>query len=146
MNDGEYRKMLSAALPDLAIGDRLARGGQGLVFCAEDGDGCKFAVKVLFAATVDDADRFDREIAALKSLDHPHIVPILGNGVLLGAHGKVPYLVMPLARGNPIVEASCAATLRVEVRLSRKTRPRTLSAESTGLRLSGEAVKRSPMS
>ncbi len=70
----------------------LGKGGQGVVhkICHVD-DGRLAAVKMLRGMEPYGQERFRREIAALSSISHPNVVPIL-------AHGTVPrpYYVMPL--------------------------------------------------
>jgi tetratricopeptide (TPR) repeat protein len=81
------------------------RGGQGTVSVAtRRADGRRVAIKVVHDERLaDDRERrrFEREIDVLSSLDHPHLVPILGTGTT--ADG-LPYLVMPWIDGAPLDE------------------------------------------
>lgn len=76
----------------LRLDSRLAQGGMGDVYVATDLDGGseQVIVKVLRATDPDDVRRFDDEATALRRLDHPAIVQLLGTG----AHEGTPYLVM----------------------------------------------------
>ncbi|MBX3269728.1 MAG: protein kinase [Sandaracinaceae bacterium] len=81
-----------------ALGD----GGIGWVYRAEDLElGRMVAVKTLQPQYADHApmrSRFEREAKALASLDHPHIVSLLGFSI---ADGR-PYLVMELLEGHTL--------------------------------------------
>jgi serine/threonine-protein kinase len=78
---------------------RLGRGGMGTVYegvHTETGD--RAAVKVLAAPLVDDAgfrERFDVEIEALRKLNHPGIVSLIGHGETQGQ----AFYVMELVEG-----------------------------------------------
>jgi serine/threonine-protein kinase len=71
------------------------------VFFAWDHDrGCDVAIKVLrpeFGPTII-AERFHREIAFLKVLDHPNILPILDSGEA----ENLTYFTMPFAHGDTL--------------------------------------------
>jgi tetratricopeptide (TPR) repeat protein len=80
----------------------VGRGGMGVVYAATDPeDGSKVAVKVLSAgmASTDAIARFQREIAALGSLDHPHIVRYRGHGV---SENGAPFLAMDWIDGEDL--------------------------------------------
>ncbi|MGD8815354.1 MAG: serine/threonine-protein kinase, partial [Anaerolineales bacterium] len=77
------------------IMERAGQGGMGAIYKARDTTTNQIvALKVLYAAMALDPKieaRFAREIEVLRSLDHPHILPILDYGDIQG----VPYIVMP---------------------------------------------------
>jgi serine/threonine protein kinase len=77
------------------IMERVGHGGMSAIYKALDTTTNKIvAVKVLSAAMASDPTfeaRFTREIEVLRSLDHPHILPILDYGEIRG----LPYIVMP---------------------------------------------------
>jgi len=84
-------------LPDLSgtryrLLDRIARGGMGVVYLAEDGDlQRRVALKVLDVPETDGelANRLIREARVLAALEHPGIVPVHDVGTL--ADGRVFY-------------------------------------------------------
>jgi serine/threonine protein kinase len=82
----------------------LGHGGMGYVFEAEDEKlGRRVAVKVLapeLARRPDAAARFLREARAAAAVEHENVVPILH----IGEHGDVPYIVMPLLKGESLAE------------------------------------------
>jgi serine/threonine-protein kinase len=78
------------------IARRIGTGAMAEVFLASDlVGGCAVAVKVLKAqyARAVGAERFHREIALLRDLQHPNIVSLLDSGQV----GSRPFYVMPLA-------------------------------------------------
>ncbi len=75
----------------------IARGGAAYVFSGRDADGGPVAVKVLrpeLAVTVT-ADRFLREVAFLRKLEHPHVARVLDSGEA----EFFLYYVMPMIEG-----------------------------------------------
>jgi len=90
---------LSRALPpELTVGDEIGAGGMAVVFRGRDtAAGRDVAIKVLRPeiARLIGPQRFDREIAILRRLTHPNIVPLLGSGMA----NDLPYLVMPYVSG-----------------------------------------------
>jgi serine/threonine-protein kinase len=82
--------------------ERLGAGGMGVVYRGVDvEDGREVAVKFLHEALAGIPDlvkRFDREVAALKRVQHPGLTTIVDAGVV----GGVPFLVMELHRGKPL--------------------------------------------
>jgi serine/threonine protein kinase len=86
-----------AELPDLSgtryrLLDRIARGGMGVVYLAEDGDlQRRVALKVLDVPEADGelVNRLIREARVLAALEHPGIVPVHDVGTL--ADGRVFY-------------------------------------------------------
>jgi serine/threonine-protein kinase len=95
---------------EFELADELGSGGMAVVFRArERSTGRDVAIKVLRPeiARLLGPDRFEREIAILRQLDHPHIVPLLDSGVA----NDVPFLVMPFIEGPTVrglVESSPA--------------------------------------
>ncbi len=94
----------SGAPPELAdyeVLGELARGGQGLVWRARQrSTGRDVAVKVLHAGADSTRERlrFEREIEAVASLNHPHVVAVFDRGV--SADGRA-FVVMELVHGVP---------------------------------------------
>ena len=86
----------------------LGHGATGAVYLAEDTKrGGRVAIKVLAPELTDDErfrQRFLRESKLAASLDHPHIVPIVG----AGEDNGVLYLAMAHVEGTDSV--SCCAT------------------------------------
>src|SRR5260370_1275148 len=91
MSAGRYR-----------LDGRLGAGGMGVVYQGETrGSGASVAVKFLhdaFAGMPDLVKRFEREVAAMRRIDHPNLVGIVDSGVEAG----VPYLVMDFQSGQPL--------------------------------------------
>jgi len=81
---------------------KLGSGGMGVVFLAEDTLlHRKVALKTMlpaFAASTQNRERFLREARAAASIEHDHIVAIHQ----VGEENGVPYLAMPLLRGEPL--------------------------------------------
>ncbi|MFY9343550.1 MAG: serine/threonine-protein kinase [Planctomycetota bacterium] len=81
--------------------ERLGAGAMGVVYRARDPGGVERALKLLQPGLVPVRQarlRFEREIQALRELDHPGICPILDAGEVDG----VPFLVMPLLSGETL--------------------------------------------
>jgi serine/threonine protein kinase len=88
---------------------RLGEGGFGEVWEAELGtNGRKVAIKILFAAAVDeDGDRvnpqadedFNKECSALKRIDSPHLLKFYGFGTTEGGNG---FIVTELMSGGSL--------------------------------------------
>ena len=78
----------------------LARGGMATVYLAHDAAGAKVAIKVMDPRLVEalGAERFHREIAVVRAMDHPLIVPLLESGEAAGAL----YYVMPYVPGETL--------------------------------------------
>ena len=73
------RERLGVALPAFEIGERIGRGGYGVVYAARHQRiGWQAAVKVLADGDTDGPlrERFVAEATSLAELDHPHIVRI----------------------------------------------------------------------
>jgi len=75
--------------------ERVGQGGMSVIYKALDTtEETTVALKVLSVAKASDPTfkaRFAREIEVLRTLDHPHILPILDYGEISG----LPYIVMP---------------------------------------------------
>lgn len=83
----------------------IGRGGMGTVYEAEDRRTLRrVAVKILPPATANETNqkRFQHEIRAAASLDHPHIVPI----ETVGQENDVHYFSMKLIEGGSLAEWS----------------------------------------
>ncbi|MCO5166136.1 MAG: serine/threonine protein kinase [Planctomycetes bacterium] len=93
----------------------LGRGAFGVVYEAARPDGAKVALKVLLAASADDARaRFLREAAAGRAVEHEGVVRVLGHGEDRG----LPWLAMELVEGAKTLDAFAAGvSLRARVRL-----------------------------
>jgi eukaryotic-like serine/threonine-protein kinase len=98
LSDSALERLRDAAeAPDLAgtryrVLDRIARGGMGVVFTAEDENlQRRVALKVLDVPGTDGdlANRLIREARVLATLEHPGIVPVHDVGTL--ADGRVFY-------------------------------------------------------
>ena len=113
---------LSTPLADrYRVERRIGAGATAAVYAARDLEAdTVVAVKVLHAeyARVVGVDRFLREIALLRRLVHPHIMPLLDQGQA----GPFPFYVMPFAaegslrerleRSGPLPFADASALLR----------------------------------
>ena len=98
LSDSALERLREGAdVPDLAgtryrLLDRIARGGMGVVYTAEDGNlQRRVALKVLDVPGTDGdlANRLIREARVLATLEHPGIVPVHDVGTL--ADGRVFY-------------------------------------------------------
>ncbi|WP_168582322.1 serine/threonine-protein kinase [Gephyromycinifex aptenodytis] len=81
--------------------EKLGEGGMGVVYCGLDERGRGFAVKVLREHIAHDPQaraRLEREVNALKRVDHPRVAPFIGADV----QGPRPYLVTRLVPGPPL--------------------------------------------
>jgi serine/threonine-protein kinase len=88
-------------VPGLSVVRCLGRGGMGAVFLARTRRGHDVALKVIATdgePTPDAVVRFHREIAALSTLRHPHIVRLFDAGSVDGR----PYIVLELIAGRPL--------------------------------------------
>jgi len=81
----------------------LGGGAMGSVFEVRDAAGARFAMKTLVTPK-GDADerraRFEREAAVCATIAHPNVVPVVDHGI--DEATSVPYLVMPLLRGQDL--------------------------------------------
>jgi serine/threonine protein kinase len=82
----------------------IGQGGAGIVWQAQDvGLDRAVAVKIMHDHLLGDAvarARFERESKMLATLEHPHIVPVLGVGTSKGR----PFVVMKLLEGRSLAE------------------------------------------
>ena len=118
----ELREQLQAALGGAyTLGRELGGGGMSRVFLAEDARlGRTVVVKVLAPELVAaiSAERFEREIHVLASLQQANIVPLLTAGEAGGlAYFTMPYvegqsLRVRVASGPPLTIAECLNILR----------------------------------
>lgn len=94
--------LTGTTLGNVDILDVLGRGGMGEVYLGSE-SGHLVAVKIMppeIASEGKNAQRFDREIEALKLLDHPNIVHLLGSGV----QNNQRYLVMDYIEGRDLTQ------------------------------------------
>jgi serine/threonine protein kinase/WD40 repeat protein len=102
--DGEMPVSNNRSLGDFKIIRELGRGGMGVVYEAEQISlGRKVALKVLpFAGMVrgNALQRFQNEVRAAATLDHPNIVSVYSVGEERGVH----YYAMQLVRGQSLAE------------------------------------------
>jgi serine/threonine-protein kinase len=99
--DAPTAALADALAPRLLLGRELGRGGMSVVYAAhEPALERDVAVKVLTAGAdgAVDVQRFRREVLLLARLQHPHVVPVLRDGVA----GERPYFVMPLVAGESL--------------------------------------------
>lgn len=86
------------------VGDRLGVGGMGIVYRAKyTKTGAPVAIKILSPDLSDSEQlqkRFEREIAILKKLQHPHIVRYYGGGKI----GTQRFYAMELVTGGALEE------------------------------------------
>ncbi len=118
---GAARTPAAEVLPETIgpyrILERLGAGGMGIVYLAEQTEPIRrrVAVKVLspFREDAVHQARFDREIAALATMEHPFIARVLDAG---SEEGR-PYYVMEVVDGPPITYYAEAEGLSVRQRL-----------------------------
>lgn len=107
---------IQASLPEYEIVKLINRGGQGTIYLAVKDDR-SLAIKVLrdgITAGSGQARRLRREIAFLKSLDHPGIVAVFDSGAI---NENQPYLVMRYIIGNKIDVHAAAENLSLHDRI-----------------------------
>jgi tRNA A-37 threonylcarbamoyl transferase component Bud32 len=94
-------RLRSALVDRYAVESEIGRGGMATVFLAEDlKHHREVAIKVLhpeLAASVG-GDRFLREIEAVASLTHPHVLPLFDSGEVDG----LLFYVMPYVEGESL--------------------------------------------
>ena len=90
---------LGTELGGYLIGELLAQGGMGAVYLAfKPRSNDKVAIKVMLtnlSTETSARQRFEREIDAMRALDHPNIVPLYAHGEERGLR----YFVMKLIVG-----------------------------------------------
>jgi serine/threonine protein kinase len=89
-----------STLDRYAIQRRLARGGMSNIYLAHDEQQHTVAIKVVNSGNTDFVERFRHEVAALKALQHKHILPVLDHG----EHGSWHYCVMPYIKNGTLRE------------------------------------------
>ena len=96
----------------------LGRGGAAAVFAATDiRHGRDVAIKVLDTGEAGGGERFQREVALIARLRHPHIVPLYDSG----RSGDLCWFVMPLFEGRTLrdrLEASATLSLEETIRIA----------------------------
>src|SRR5947209_19606032 len=101
--------MIGDRLGKWVIYKELGRGGMGRVYLAqEEIGGRQAAIKILAAELAQDAGflhRFQREIDALRLLDHPHIVKFYESGYENGMY----FYAMEYVDGQSLEEVLAAA-------------------------------------
>ncbi len=113
----------------------IGEGGMGVVYRAEDTRlGRLVAVKVMrpeMAARPEARRRFLREGKALAKVEHQHIVPVLAADEQDG----VPFLVMPLLRGQTLAQRLAAGKppLPEALRIARQAAEAIAAAHAAGL-------------
>src|SRR5262245_25513671 len=102
--DTDGLESIAKSLPGFLIIRELHRGGQGIVYqCVREADSEDVAIKILrdrSIASPRERDRFEREAAILRELNHPNVIAAQEVGV---ADGR-PYLVMPYICGARLDE------------------------------------------
>jgi WD40 repeat protein/serine/threonine protein kinase len=114
----------------------LGQGGMGMVYQAEDVQlRRQVALKVMLprlSANPRASTRFLREARAAAAIEHDHIIPILH----VGEERGVPYLAMPLLRGQSLAErlrASPRPPVRDVLRIGREIAEGLAAAHARGL-------------
>lgn len=131
---------LPAAWPPARLGGyrivhELGHGGMGYVFeAADEVLARRVAVKVLApeaARRPGAAERFLREARAAAAVEHDHVVPVLH----VGEDAGVPYLVMPLLKGESLADRLKRGALPVAdvVRVGRDVAAGLGAAHARGL-------------
>lgn len=96
--------VLARRFGTFAIERKLGQGGMGVVYLARgDGDSGPCALKLVRPELLDSVSarqRFAREVAAARALQHPGIVRILADGV----DGEVPWFAMQHVDGPSLAE------------------------------------------
>jgi serine/threonine-protein kinase len=101
-----------------ALIERLGQGGMGEVWKARrQSDGLIVAIKVLSAELAKDHSllfRFEKEVAALATLDHPGIVKLVGHDF----QRRPPFFAMELCDGETLRERMSNAAFAIADRLT----------------------------
>lgn len=84
------------------VTDVLGEGGSGRVFAAVDSAGSPHAVKCLRpdVATSDKRKRFRNELNFCSRATHPHLVRVVGSGIVNWNGKNAPFYVMPVYGGT----------------------------------------------
>jgi eukaryotic-like serine/threonine-protein kinase len=97
--------MLGQRIGRFQVESLYAEGGMGEIYLARNpSDGREALIKLPSPALLADAaaqERFKREVAALRALDHPGIERLIESG----SHGSRPYLALERTRGVTLREA-----------------------------------------
>ncbi|MEZ6185969.1 MAG: tetratricopeptide repeat protein [Planctomycetota bacterium] len=88
----------------------LARGGMGVVYRALAPDGTAVALKLLLRVEERTQRRLEREVLALRRLEHPHVVRLLDAGVC----PQGPWLALEFVEGETLEARLRRGPLRVE--------------------------------
>lgn len=114
----------------------LGQGGMGAVFLAEDPHLKRHvAMKVMLpalAASASARERFLREARAAAAIEHDHVIAILE----VAEHRGVPYLVMPLLRGESLedrLQRDKRLSLSEALHIGRETAEGLAAAHEKGL-------------
>jgi serine/threonine-protein kinase len=81
----------------------IGRGGMGLVYAARDGNRSRVALKIIkdeFASDENARARFNREAKIAKTIDNPHVVPVIDSG----EHEGLPYIVERFIEGGSLAD------------------------------------------
>ena len=92
--------LVGTVVAGLTIDRVLAEGGMGIVYAARTAAGASVALKVLQPRHANDVglrSRFEREIAFMQRIDHPHVARVLERGEL--ADGR-PWFTTALEDGG----------------------------------------------
>lgn len=72
------------------------RGGAGVVYSVVDGEGHRFALKCLSAASSLKRRRFKNELSFCQQEQHRNIIRVVDSGVVVGGKESLPFYVMPM--------------------------------------------------
>jgi serine/threonine protein kinase len=96
-------ELIGQAVNGYTVIEEAGHGGMATVYRARSAEGTDVALKILSPIVAKERrfrTRFAREIAILRDLKHPNIVPILDHGQL----DNRPYIVMPFAEHGTLQE------------------------------------------
>lgn len=102
---------------DFIIEERIARGGTSTIYRARQASVNRYvAVKIIdLGEDIEDRDAmqrdFDREVALIAQLEHIHIVPVYGYGIIDDRHA---YVAMRLMGGGSLFDHLRSAPMPVE--------------------------------
>src|SRR5688572_29833766 len=94
--------LLDALRERWTVEREIARGGMATVYLGRDPAGARVAIKVMHPRLVDalGTERFLREIAVMRAMSHPLILPLQQSGEVAGAL----YYVMPYVAGETLAQ------------------------------------------